>query len=90
MAKHVEGFVIVVAKDKLDEHQKMAEMRKETWMKMGALEYIECMGEDLEPKEMGGIKPLAFTDLTKAQPNETVWLSFIIYESKKSRDEVNA
>ena len=90
MAKYVEGFVLVVPKDKIEEYQKMAEMGKEMWMKYGALEYMECIGEDLNPREMGGIKSLAFTELAKAQSNETVWFSFIVYESKKRRDEINA
>jgi len=90
LAKYVEGFVLVVPKDKIEEYQKMAEMGKEMWMKYGALEYMECIGEDLNPREMGGIKSLAFTELAKAQSNETVWFSFIVYESKKRRDEINA
>ena len=90
MAKYVDGFVLVVPKDKVKEYQKMAEMGKEMWMKYGALEYMECVGEDLESKETGGMKPLAFTELTKAQPNETIWFSFIVFESKQHRDEVNA
>ena len=90
MAKYVEGFVLVVPKDKIEEYQKMAEAGKEMWMKYGALEYMECIGEDLNPREMGGIKSLAFTELAKAQSNETVWFSFIVYESKKRRDEINA
>ena len=90
MAKYVDGFVLVVPKDKIKEYQKMAEMGKEMWMKYGALEYMECMGEDLNPKEMGGMMLLAFTELVKAEPNETVWFSFIVYESKECRDEINA
>ena len=90
MTKYVDGFVLVVPKDKIKEYQKMAEMGKEMWMKYGALEYMECIGEDLNPKEMGGMMSLAFTELAKAEPNETVWFSFIVYESKKHRDEVNA
>ena len=90
MAKYVEGFVLVVPKDKIEEYQKMAEMGKEMWMKYGALEYMECMGEDLNPKEGGGMMSLAFTELAKAEPNETVWFSFIVYESKERRDEINA
>ena len=90
MAKYVEGFVFVVSKDKIEEYQKVAEAGKEMWMKYGALEYMECVGEDLDPKEMGGMKSLAFTELAKAGPNETVWFSFIVYESKKRRDEINA
>ena len=90
MTKYVDGFVLVVQKDKLEEYQKMAEMGRETWMKFGALQYIECIGDDLHPKEMGGSKPLGFTELIKAKPDETVWFSFIVFKSKKHRDEVNA
>jgi uncharacterized protein YbaA (DUF1428 family) len=38
---------------------------------------------------MGGMKQLAFTELAKTNENETVWFSFIVYESKQHRDEVN-
>lgn len=90
MAKYVDGFVIVVPKDKIEEYQKMAQQGKEIWMKHGALEYLECMGEDLEPKETGGVKPLGFMEIAKAQSNETVWFSFIVFKSKQHRDQVNA
>jgi len=90
LAKYVDGFVLVVSREKIEEYQKMAEMGKEMWMKYGALEYMECIGEDLEPKEMGGTMSLAFTKMAGAKTNETVWFSFIVYKSKKHRDEVNA
>jgi len=90
MAKYVDGFVIVVPKDKVNEYRKMAQEGAEMWMKYGALEYKECMGEDLEPKEMDGMKPRAFTEMAKANPDETVWFSFIVYNSREHRDEVNA
>ena len=88
--KYVDGFVLVVPKDKVEEYRKIAEMGREIWKKHGALDYKECLGDDLEPKEMGGMKPLSFIDLTKAGPEETVWFSFIVYKSKEHRDEVNA
>lgn len=90
LAKYVDGFVLVVPQDKIEEYQKMAETGKEMWMKYGALEYLECIGDDLEPKEMGGTTSLAFTKMAKAKPNETIWFSFVVYKSKKDRDEVNA
>jgi uncharacterized protein YbaA (DUF1428 family) len=90
MAKYVDGFVLVIPKDKTKEYLAMAEMGKKTWMKHGALEYMECAGEDLTPKEMGGIAPLSFTQMAKANPDETVWFSFIVFKSRKHRDEVNA
>ena len=89
MAKYVDGFVLVVPKDKVEEYMKMATEGRDIWMKHGALEYYECKGDDLEPKEMGGMKQLAFTELAKTNENETVWFSFIVYESKQHRDEVN-
>ena len=89
MAKYIDGFVLVVPKDKIAEYKKMAEEGASIWMRYGALEYMECMGEDLVIKDMDGMKPLAFTEMAKAKPNETVWFSFIVYKSRKHRDEVN-
>jgi len=90
MSKYVDGFVLVVPKDKVQEYTKMATEGRDAWMKHGALEYYECKGDDLESKDMGGMKPLAFTELAKATADETVWFSFIVYKSKQHRDEVNA
>ena len=89
MGKYVDGFVLVVPKNKVAEYKKMAKEGAAVWMKYGALQYFECMGDDLVTKDMGGMKALEFTQLTKAKPNETVWFSFIVFKSKKHRDEVN-
>ncbi len=78
MAKYVDGFVFVVPKDKIENYEKMAKEASKVWKKYGALEYMECMGDELKPQEMGVIKSLAFTELAKAEPNETVWFSFIV------------
>jgi uncharacterized protein YbaA (DUF1428 family) len=89
MAKYVDGFVLVVPKDKTEEYKKMASEGRESWMKHGALAYYECIGDDLKPQEMGDMKQLGFEKLTKAGPDETVWFSFIVFKSKEHRDEVN-
>lgn len=89
MAKYVDGFVLVVPGDKVAEYRKMAEDGRDAWMRHGALAYYECVGDDLATKDMGGGKPIEFTDLIKANSGETVWLSFIVFESKEHRDEVN-
>lgn len=89
MAKYIDGFVLVVPKDKVQEYTKMATEGRDMWMKHGALEYYECKGDDLEPKEMDGMKPLAFTELAKTSADESVWFSFVVYTSKQHRDEVN-
>jgi uncharacterized protein YbaA (DUF1428 family) len=90
MAKYVDGFVLVVPKDKTEEYRKMAEGGRDSWMKHGALAYYECRGEDLVTQEMGGVKPREFTELAGAKIDQTVWFSFIIFKSKEHRDEVNA
>lgn len=90
MAKYVDGFVIVVPKDKTEEYKKMAEEGREMWMKLGALEYYECKGDDLITKEMGGQKAREFPEMTGAGPDDEVWFSFIVFKSKKHRDQVNA
>lgn len=90
MAKYVDGFVLVVPKDKTEEYKKMAEDGRDTWMKCGALEYYECRGDDMAAQEMGGEKARAFPDMAGAADGETVWFSFIVFKSKEHRDEVNA
>lgn len=90
MAKYIDGFVIVVPKDKTDEYKKMAQEGKEMWMKLGALEYYECIGDDLVTKEMGGQKAREFTDMAGAGADDEVWFSFIVFKSREHRDEVNA
>lgn len=90
MAKYVDGFVLVVPKDKIEEYKKMAELGRDTWMKCGALEYYETRGDDLAPQEMGDQKARAFPEMAGAKSNETVWFSFIVFKSKEHRDEVNA
>lgn len=90
MAKYVDGFLLVVPKNRTEDYKKMAEDGRETWMKCGALEYYECKGDDMAAMEMEGEKARAFPDVAGASDEEEVWLSFIVFESKEHRDEVNA
>jgi uncharacterized protein YbaA (DUF1428 family) len=89
MAKYVDGFVLVVPKGKEAEYQKMAEEGRDAWMRHGALQYFECRGDDLKPQEMGDEKSRAFTEMAGTSDDENVWFSFIVFESKEHRDEVN-
>lgn len=89
MAKYIDGFVLVVPKGKEGEYQKMAEMGRDSWMKHGALQFFECRGEDLKQQEMGGQKSRAFQEMAGASADDNVWFSFIVFESKEHRDEVN-
>ena len=89
MAKYIDGFVLVVPKGKEAEYQKMAEMGRDSWMKHGALQYFECRGDDLKQQEMGGEKSRDFAEMAGASDDENVWFSFIVFESKEHRDEIN-
>lgn len=89
MAKYVDGFVLPVPKKNIPSYRKMAEGGKKVWLKHGALEYIEAVGDDLNPKSMG-VKFFTFLKLAKTKPGETVVFSFIVYKSRAHRDQVNA
>lgn len=89
MAKYVDGFVLVVPKGKEAEYKKMAEMGRDSWMKHGALQYFECRGDDLKQQAMGDLKSRAYKEMAGAGDDENVWFSFIIFNSKEHRDEVN-
>jgi uncharacterized protein YbaA (DUF1428 family) len=86
---YVDGFLLVVPKNKVAQYKKMAVLGKKVWMKHGALDYKECVGDDLRPKGMPGVKQRSFIDAAQAKPSETVWFSFIVFKSKKHRDQVN-
>ena len=90
MAKYVDGFVFVVPKNRLAEYRRMAQVGKKLWMKYGALDYKECIGDDLHPKVMGGMKLRLFSEMSRARSGDAVWFSFIVFKSKKHRDAVNA
>lgn len=90
MAKYVDGFVLVIPKGKENEYRKMAEMGRDSWMKHGALQYFECRGDDLKQQEMGDQKSRAYKEMAGASDDDNVWFSFIVFESKEHRDEVNA
>jgi len=89
MKRYVDGFVIPMPKKNLAAYKKMAAAAGKVWMKHGALEYFECIGDDLNPN-MGGMKALTFPKMAKSKPNDVVAFSFIIYKSRVHRDSVNA
>lgn len=89
MSKYVDGFLLVVPKGKAEEYQKMAQQGRDSWMKHGALQYFECKGEDLKQQEMGPDKTRSFSEMTGAEDGDDVWFSFIVFESREHRDEVN-
>ncbi len=85
---YVDGFVLVIPKKNVAKYKKMAAEGAKIWKRFGALDYKECMGNDLNP-DMGGVRGLTFAKMTKAKPSETVWFSYIVFKDKKHRDAVN-
>ncbi len=83
---YVDGFVLVVPKNKVAVYKKMAQLGAKIWKKYGALDYKECMIDDVKPKFV----TFTFPVMTKLKANETVWFSYITFKSKKHRDQVNA
>lgn len=88
--RYVDGFVLSVPKKKLAAYKKMAAEAGKIWMKCGALEYYECVGDDLQPDMMKGMKVMRFPQMAKAKPDEIVFFSYITYTSRSHRDKVNA
>lgn len=82
---YVDGFVMCVPEAKLSAYQKMAKKAGKIWMEYGALEYRECVGDDMEVK-FG----LPFPKLAKPKEGELVVFSFIVYKNRSHRDKVNA
>lgn len=89
MAKYVDGFILVVPKGKEADYEEMAKQGRDSWMKHGALQYFECRGEDLKQQKMVDKKSRAFKEMAGANDEENVWFSFIVFESRHHRDEVN-
>jgi uncharacterized protein YbaA (DUF1428 family) len=82
---YVDGFVVVVPKKKVKAYVAMAKKAARIFREHGAVEFRECLGEDLDAK-MG----VPFPKLTKAKAGETVFFSFVTYKSRAHRDRVNA
>ena len=84
MAKYVDGFVIAVPKKNIETYRKLARKSGKLWREHGALEYRECVADDVPPG-----KVTSFGKSVKLKPNEVVWFSYIVYKSRKHRDAVN-
>lgn len=82
---YVDGFVLVVPKRKLAAYRKIAGKPGTVWMKHGALDYKECVGDDLTPSA-GGMPTLTFLKMTRVKAGETVVFSYVGYKSRAHCD----
>jgi len=84
MANYVDGFVLPVRKKDVDAYRRIARKAGKIWMEHGALEYKECVAEDV-PKG----KVTSFPMSVKRKPSETVVFAWITYKSRAHRDKIN-
>jgi alkaline phosphatase len=86
MPRYVDGFVIPIAKRKVAEYRKMARLGATVWREHGALEYFECVGDDLA----ASFGSKGFPAQLRLKRGETVVFAFIVFRSRAHRDKVNA
>ena len=82
---YVDGYILPVPKKNVRAYRRMAEKASKIWREHGALEYRECVGDDLKIK-FG----VPFPRLVKAKPGETMVFAWIVFKSRAHRDRVNA
>jgi len=85
MALYVDGFVVPVPEDKLDAYLDMARESGRLWREHGALEFRECVADDVKVGEV-----TSFPRSVQVEEGETVVFSWIVFESREQRDRVNA
>lgn len=83
--RYVDGFVVPVPKKNLPAYRRMASLAGKVWREHGALEYIECVADDVKPG-----KVTSFPQSVKLKRGEVVVFSWIVYKSRQHRDSVNA
>jgi uncharacterized protein YbaA (DUF1428 family) len=81
---YVDGFVLPVPQDRLGDYRKLARKAGKVWMEHGALQYVECVADDVQAG-----KSTSFPQAVKLKPGEVVVFSWILYRSRAHRDKVN-
>jgi uncharacterized protein YbaA (DUF1428 family) len=81
---YVDGFVLPVPKANVEAYRKIARRAGKVWMEYGALEYVECVADDVQPGKL-----TSFPQAVKLKPDEVVVFSWILYRSRAHRDKVN-
>jgi uncharacterized protein YbaA (DUF1428 family) len=84
MSVYVDGFVVPVPQDRLADYRKLARMAGKVWMEHGALQYMECVADDVKPG-----KSTSFPQAVKLKEGEVVVFSYIVFKNRRERDRVN-
>ncbi len=85
MARYVDGFVLPVPKRNLDAYRRQARKAGRIWREHGALEYRECVADDVKAGEV-----TSFPQSVALKRGETVVFAWIVFRSRAHRDRVNA
>ena len=83
--RYVDGFTLPVPTKKVGAYRRLARKCGRIWKEYGALDYVECVADDVKPGTL-----TSFPQSVKLKPGEVVWYSWIVYKSRKHRDQVNA
>ena len=81
---YVDGFVLPVPAANLDAYRKMARRAGKVWMEHGALQYIECVADDVQPG-----KVTSFPQAVQLKKDEVVVFSWVVYRNRRERDRIN-
>ena len=85
MPRYVDGFILPIPKKNTEAYRRIARKAGKVWREHGALEYHECIADDVKPG-----KWTSFPQSVKLKAGEVVWFSYIVYKSRKHRDAVLA
>jgi len=83
--RYVDGYVVPVPKKNVAAYRRMAQKAGKVWRDHGALEFVECVADDVKPG-----KQTSFPQSVKLKAGETVVFSWIVFKSRAHRDRVNA
>ncbi len=82
--KYVDGFVLPVPKKNVQAYRRLSQKMGKIWMEYGALQYIECVADDVKPGKL-----TSFPQSVKLKPDEVVVFAWIVYKSRAQRDRIN-
>ena len=84
MTHYIDGFVLPIPRDRLDDYRSLVEAVAEVWKEHGALDYREYVGDDLS---LEGTR--SFTDVVAATDDESIVFGWVVFESRAARDIAN-
>jgi len=82
---YIDGFVLPLPRANLAAYRRLARKAGKIWREHGALEYRECIADDVQPGKL-----TSFPQSVKLKPDEVVIFAYVVYKSRAQRDRVNA